>query len=113
MLMPVGMVLGVFLPAGIDRATFLTADRDENQRGRFVAWCWAVNGFFSVIGSSVTTVASMTFGFDRTVLIGLALYLVAIAVLRNADGAEEARVTGDDGSTTAVASTAQLDPVPV
>jgi hypothetical protein len=71
MLLPVGLAHGVFLPAGIDRATFLTADRDENQRGRFVAWCWAVNGFFSVIGSSVTTVASLTFGFDRTVLIGI------------------------------------------
>lgn len=81
MLFPVGATLGVFLPAGIDRATSLTVERDENERGRFVAWCWAVNGFFSVIGSSVTTVASMSFGFDRTVVIGLALYLVALAAL--------------------------------
>ncbi len=81
MLLPVGMALGVFLPAGIDRAAALTADRDESDRDRFVAWCWAVNGFFSVIGSSVTTVASMSFGFDRTVLIGLSLYLVALGAL--------------------------------
>lgn len=81
MLMPVGIALGVFLPAGIDRASALTEDGDAQRRGRFVAWCWAVNGFFSVIGSSVTTVSSMSFGFDRTVLIGTALYVVAIGAL--------------------------------
>ena len=112
MLMPVGMVLGVFLPAGIDRASFLTADRDENQRGRFVAWCWAVNGFFSVIGSSVTTVASMTFGFDRTVLIGLVLYVVAIAALQNAGGVDPGSV--DDVSNASDAGPVeQFDPLPV
>ncbi len=81
MLLPVGVALGVFLPAGIDRATALTAAAPGSDEGRFVAWCWAVNGFFSVIGASSTTVASMTFGFDRTVLFGLALYLVALAAM--------------------------------
>ncbi len=114
MLFPVGMALGVFLPAGIDRASLLTAERDENQRSRFVAWCWAVNGFFSVIGSSLTTVASMSFGFDRTVLIGLVLYLVALAALRNAgrnmiDGAP----TADEGEHASPDEVSRLDPVPV
>ncbi len=81
MLFPVGMALGVFLPAGIDQATRLTSGPAAGDRDRFVAWCWAVNGFFSVIGSSLTTVASMTFGFDRTVMFGLALYVVALAAL--------------------------------
>ncbi len=93
MLLPVGIALGVFLPAGIDRATSLTAGSNEGNRDRFVAWCWAVNGFFSVIGSSVTTVASMTFGFDRTVMIGLALYVVALGAM----------LLGRADSTTAVA----------
>lgn len=82
MLFPVGMALGIFLPAGIDRATATVGEVDDADEGRFVAWCWAVNGFFSVIGSSVTTVASMTFGFDRTVVIGLVLYIVAMVALR-------------------------------
>jgi MFS-type transporter involved in bile tolerance (Atg22 family) len=47
------------------------------DQGRLVAWCWAVNGFFSVLGSSLTTMLSMSFGFDRTVVIGLVLYVVA------------------------------------
>ncbi len=81
MLLPVGIALGVFLPAGIDRATSLTGAVVGSDEGRFVAWCWAVNAFFSVIGASVTTVASMTFGFDRTVMIGLALYMAALGAL--------------------------------
>ena len=42
-----------------------------------MAWCWAVNGFFSVLGATLTTVLSMALGFDRTILVGLALYVVA------------------------------------
>ena len=87
MLFPVGVALGVFLPAGIDQATGLTRHADPADRDRFVAWCWAVNGFFSVIGSSLTTVASMTFGFDRTVVFGLILYLIALAALLAGRGA--------------------------
>jgi SAM-dependent methyltransferase len=100
LLLPVGIALGVFLPAGIDRATQLTSTSSESDRGRFVAWCWAVNGFFSVIGSSVTTVSSMSFGFDRTVIIGLALYFVALGAM----------LTGRSHSTPDVADDADREP---
>ena len=46
-----------------------------------MAWCWAVNGFFSVLGATLTTILSMALGFDRTILVGLALYVVAASVL--------------------------------
>lgn len=75
LLFPVGLVLGAFLPTGIDAANSTGADPEE--RTRTVAWCWAVNGFFSVIGSTATTMVSMTFGFDLTLLAGLVLYLCA------------------------------------
>lgn len=81
LLFPVGLVLGAFLPAGIDAARRIAGARPGADEGRLVAWCWAVNGFFSVMGSSVTTISSMTFGFDRTVVIGVVLYWIAIAVL--------------------------------
>jgi hypothetical protein len=70
----------MFLPTGIDRAREL-AGTSGADTGRVVAWCWAVNGFFSVIGSTATTMLSMTFGFDRTMLIGLVLYATATAVM--------------------------------
>ena len=80
MLFPIGVMLGMFLPTGVDRARELAGFAGADT-GRVVAWCWAVNGFFSVIGSTATTMLSMTFGFDRTLVIGLVLYAVATAVM--------------------------------
>ncbi len=93
MLMPVGLLLGMFLPTGIDRAREM-AGAANSDTGRLIAWCWAVNGFFSVIGSTATTMLSMTFGFDRTVIIGLVLYAIA-AIVMTTGRAVEAMVLAD------------------
>ncbi len=79
LLFPIGLLLGVFLPTGIDAAV-AAAGVDESVRGRLVAWCWAVNGFFSVIGSSVTTILSMAVGFNRALIAGLIMYLAAVVL---------------------------------
>lgn len=79
LLFPIGLLLGVFLPTGID-AALDAAGTDQAVRGRLVAWCWAVNGFFSVIGSSVTTILSMSAGFNQTLLIGLSMYVAAVVL---------------------------------
>ncbi|MFZ4811187.1 MAG: hypothetical protein ACOYL9_07570 [Ilumatobacteraceae bacterium] len=81
LLFPVGLILGLFLPTGIDAATAAAGMRPGVDQGRLVAWCWAVNGFFSVLGSSLTTMLSMSFGFNRTVLVGLILYVVATVAM--------------------------------
>lgn len=78
LLFPVGLLLGTFLPHGIDLA--LAAAGGGPAEGRLIAWCWAVNGFFRVIGALATTMLSMTFGFDRTLVIGLVLYFVAAGI---------------------------------
>ena len=78
MLFPIGLLLGVFLPNGMDAAV-AAGGGDEVTQGRLVAWCWAVNGFFSVLGSSLTTIISMTYGFNVAVAVGLALYAIATA----------------------------------
>ena len=79
LLFPVGLLLGVFLPTGMDAAVegSEAAEIDDGERGRLVAWCWAVNAFFSVLGASLTTIISMSYGFDRAVLAGVVLYVVA------------------------------------
>lgn len=113
MLFPIGVLLGMFLPTGIDRANLTAESQDPDDDGRLVAWCWAVNGFFSVLGSSTGTILSMSFGFNRTVVIGLLLYVVA-AVLLSQGGGEPATdeqadpgVTGaDDGMVDAAAPSA-------
>jgi hypothetical protein len=86
LLAPIGLLLGTFLPTGMDLAVDVSAASGTEQ-GRLVAWCWAVNGFFSVLGSSLTTIVTMTFGFDRAVAAGLAVYLVAALVGRRATSA--------------------------
>ena len=81
LLFPVGLLLGVFLPTGMDAVVEVAETSPSIDRGRLVAWCWAVNGFFSVLGSSLTTITSMALGFNRALQIGLVLYVVAAAVM--------------------------------
>jgi hypothetical protein len=92
LLFPVGVLLGMFLPTGIDRARMM-AEQAGADEGRLVAWCWAVNGFFSVIGSTATTMLSMTFGFDRTIIVGLVLYAIAVAALAGSSAVMPAPAT--------------------
>jgi spermidine synthase len=80
LLFPVGLLLGMYLPTGMEAVAAATSHPGQD-RGRLVAWSWAVNGFFSVLGASLTTLISMSFGFNRAVLAGLVLYVVATTVL--------------------------------
>lgn len=92
LLFPVGVLLGMFLPYGIDLAVGTAAGGPGE--GRLVAWCWAVNGFFSVMGALLTTMLSMTFGFNRTVVLGLLLYLLAAVLARSSTRRVEAAAVG-------------------
>jgi hypothetical protein len=81
---PLGLCLGAFMPLGLMSVARLeaAAEPGEQAAGEYVAWAWAVNGFFSVIGSLLATMASMTWGF-RVVLTGaFVLYLGAGLLLR-------------------------------
>jgi hypothetical protein len=69
---PLGLCLGMFMPFGLLRVGSLTDHGDQ-----YVAWSWAVNGFFAVIGSVLTTMLSMTYGFHAVQLGALVIYAVA------------------------------------
>jgi hypothetical protein len=43
----------------------------------FVPWAWAVNGSATVVGSVVTVIVSMNFGFRAVLLAAVAIYAVA------------------------------------
>jgi len=77
-LAPLGLCLGAFMPLGLTTLSRLTDHRDE-----YIAWGWAVNGFFSVIGSVLTTMLSMTFGFRVVLMLGLGAYALAVVTLRS------------------------------
>jgi hypothetical protein len=76
-LFPLGLCLGMFMPLGLRSVAALTPHADA-----YVAWAWAVNGFFSVVASVLGTMLSMTFGFTTVMVIALAIYGVAIVSLR-------------------------------
>lgn len=69
---PVGILMGAFLPLGV---------RTANAHGAgLVAWGWGLNGATSVVGSALSIVVSMHFGFTATLLVGLSCYWVAAAI---------------------------------
>jgi MFS family permease len=76
LLAPLGLCLGMFMPLGLGLVAGLSEHADE-----YVAWSWAVNGFFSVIGSVLTTILAMTYGFRRVQLFGLVVYAIAALAL--------------------------------
>ena len=76
-LAPLGICLGVFMPLGLSTVAGVTQHKAE-----FVAWAWAVNGFFSVISSILATMLSMTYGFSVVLALAVAIYLVGILALR-------------------------------
>ncbi len=74
---PLGLCLGMFMPFGLGAVARMTSLSRE-----YVAWGWAVNGFASVIGSVLTTLLSMTFGFRAVMVVALCVYGVAVLALR-------------------------------
>ncbi len=74
---PLGLCLGAFMPLGL--AT--VAGAAGTHRDEFVAWAWAVNGFFSVISSVASTILAMAVGFNLLLLIAVGVYAVGVVAL--------------------------------
>lgn len=83
---PLGVCLGLFMPLGL-RAVAGLSEHDD----AYVAWGWAVNGFASVVGATLTTVLAMAFGFRVVFLLALVAYVVAIVTLRSLQATGAAR----------------------
>jgi hypothetical protein len=70
---PIGLCLGVFMPVG------LMAIARTTEHGReYVAWAWAVNGFFSVIASILATILAMIIGFKWLMFVALGVYALGV-----------------------------------
>ncbi|MBL8755264.1 MAG: hypothetical protein JNK15_18335 [Planctomycetes bacterium] len=65
---PIGVLLGMPFAHGIGLL------RKVNPA--FVPWAWAVNGSATVVGSVVTVIVSMNFGFNAVLLFAAAIYVV-------------------------------------
>jgi hypothetical protein len=73
---PLGLCLGAFMPLGLRTVASLSVHERE-----YVAWAWAVNGFFSVMSSIAATLLAMTMGFRSVMLLALAIYAIGAAAL--------------------------------
>ncbi|UCE86515.1 MAG: class I SAM-dependent methyltransferase [Deltaproteobacteria bacterium] len=71
---PLGLCLGAFLPLGLTSVASLSSHPRE-----YVAWAWAVNGFFSVISSVLAALLAMSFGFQVVLIAAAAIYLLGVA----------------------------------
>jgi hypothetical protein len=70
MLCPLGLLMGMPFPLGI-KVT-------NTKAPSLIPWAWGVNGAFSVLGSVLAAILSINYGFNVTLVSGLAAYLMAL-----------------------------------
>jgi spermidine synthase len=76
LLVPVGVLLGIGLPAGMRLL--------DRLHPPIVAWGWGMNGAFSVIGATAAIFIAMNWGFSATLLAAAATYMLAAGLLSRA-----------------------------
>lgn len=69
MILPIGLFMGMPFPLGVLAV--------ERQPAGAVAWAWAMNGLFTVIGGVVSTLLGIYIGFRAALVMGLLIYAVA------------------------------------
>jgi len=69
LLVPLGLLMGSFLPLGVLAAGESLAE--------VVPWAWGMNGAASVLGSVASVAMAMNLGFSLTLVVGLLWYLLA------------------------------------
>jgi len=73
LMVPVGMMMGVPLPAGVRLLA--------KTQPQLVAWAWGMNGALSVLGATLAVFIAMHWGFSVTLICGAALYAVAAGLI--------------------------------
>jgi hypothetical protein len=72
-LAPIGVALGIPMPAGI---------RLLNARApQLVTWAWGINGALSVVGATLAIFIAMNWGFAVTLLTASGTYLLGLIAL--------------------------------
>jgi hypothetical protein len=74
LMLPAGVAMGVPLPSAVR----LLAERRADV---LVPWAWAINGVFSVVGSTLAVFVAMNWGFSTTLMAGGLAYLLAAVLV--------------------------------
>ena len=77
LVMPIGVCLGMFFPAGLDRL--------KTDNPAFIPWAWGVNGIFSVLAPILAVALSITWGISALLVTALPVYLIVGFVLPGPD----------------------------
>ena len=72
-LLPLGFLMGIPFPLGI---RWLKERRLET----LIPWMWGINGVSAVLGSVMTIVVAMSFGFTEAILISAVCYFIAFLI---------------------------------
>ena len=75
MIFPLAFFLGMPFPLGILAVQF----KPEGT----VAWAWAFNGLFTVVGGIFCAIFSVYFGFRSTMVVAVCIYLLALLMYRS------------------------------
>ena len=75
MIFPLAFFLGMPFPLGV----LAISNRPQGT----VAWAWAFNGLFTVVGGIFCAIFSVYFGFQATLLVATLAYVIAMLVYRN------------------------------
>jgi spermidine synthase len=73
MLVPIGVALGVPMPAGIRLLS--------SRAPQMVSWAWGINGALSVVGATVAIFIAMNWGFASTLMSASGIYLIGLVAL--------------------------------
>src|SRR5262249_39621000 len=74
LLFPIGACLGGFFPTGL----LLIGERSPKA----VAWAWAINSGFTVLGSTLSVLIAQLAGFHVVLLVAAGLYMLTPLVYR-------------------------------
>ena len=70
MVLPIGVLLGVFMPWGLDRL--------KGSAPALVPWAWGINGIFSVLAPVASVAFAITWGSGALFVAAIPLYLAAV-----------------------------------
>lgn len=70
LLFPLGLLMGMFFPTGIKMVSA--------ENSRFVPWAWGINGCASVIGTVLSIIIAMSYGFSTVTVLAVIVYLVGV-----------------------------------
>ena len=77
LLTPLGFIMGFLFPSGLR----LLKEMDMEN---YIPWMWGINGVGSVLGSALTIVIAISFGFTEAMLLGAACYFIVFLAFQRA-----------------------------